>query len=128
MQLHYFCDGIISTDLKIAMTVTLAPCSESTLTDRYQTTIPDPIRKALGLNKRDKICYTIESDGRVVISRADQTDSDPIIGQFLNFLAQDIEKNPQHVKVLSTALVSRVQALVADIEIDLDATLTDEDE
>lgn len=110
------------------MTVTLAPCSESTLTDRYQTTIPDPIRKALGLNKRDKICYTIESDGRVVISRADQTDSDPVIGQFLNFLAQDIEKNPQHVKVLSTALVSRVQALVADIEIDLDATLTDEDE
>jgi antitoxin PrlF len=110
------------------MTVTLAPCSESTLTDRYQTTIPDPIRKALGLNKRDKICYTIESDGRVVISRADQTDSDPIIGQFLNFLAQDIEKNPQHVKVLSPALVSRVQALVTDIEIDLDATLTDEDE
>jgi antitoxin PrlF len=110
------------------MTVTLAPCSESTLTDRYQTTIPDPIRKALGLNKRDKICYTIESDGRVVISRADQTESDPIIGQFLNFLAQDIEKNPQHVKFLSTALVNRVQALVADIEIDLDVILTDEDE
>ena len=28
---------------------------ESTLTDKYQTTIPDPIRKALNLKKRDKI-------------------------------------------------------------------------
>ncbi|MEY2976080.1 MAG: HtaR suppressor protein, partial [Cyanobacteriota bacterium] len=51
------------------MTVTLAPCPESTLTDRYQTTIPDPVRKALGLNKRDKICYTIQPDGKVWISR-----------------------------------------------------------
>ncbi|BBC25985.1 type II toxin-antitoxin system PrlF family antitoxin [Pseudanabaena sp. ABRG5-3] len=110
------------------MTVTLAPCSESTLTDRYQTTIPDPIRKALGLNKRDKICYTIESDGRVVISRADQTESDPIIGQFLNFLAQDIETNPQHVKALSPDLVNHVQALVSYVDLDLDAPLLDEDE
>lgn len=42
------------------MAVKPAPCSESTLTDRYQTTIPEPIRKALGLNKRDKIRYTIQ--------------------------------------------------------------------
>jgi antitoxin PrlF len=110
------------------MTVPLAPCSESTLTDRYQTTIPDPIRKALGLNKRDKICYTIEPDGRVVISRADLAESDPIIGQFLNFLAQDIEKNPQHLQALNSDLVNRVQALVADIELKLDAPLADEDE
>ena len=110
------------------MTVTIAPCSESTLTDRYQTTIPDPIRKALRLNKRDKIFYTIEPDGRVLISRADQTDSDPIIGQFLNFLSQDIEKNPQHLQSLSSDLVNRVQALVADVDLKLDAPLADEDE
>ncbi|WP_103670863.1 type II toxin-antitoxin system PrlF family antitoxin [Pseudanabaena sp. BC1403] len=110
------------------MTVILAPCSESTLTDRYQTTIPDPIRKALGLNKRDKIFYTIEPDGRVVISRADQTENDPIIGQFLNFLAQDIEKNPQHLQALNSDLVNRVQALVADVELNLDVPLSDEDE
>ncbi len=110
------------------MAVTLAPCSESKLTDRYQTTIPDPIRKALGLNKRDKICYTIESDGRVVISRADQIESDPIIERFLNFLVQDIEKNPQHLQTLSADLVSHVQSLVTDVEIDLNALLLDEDE
>ncbi len=110
------------------MAVIPAPCSESTLTDRYQTTVPAPIRKVLGLNKRDKICYTIQPDGQVMISRADQTESDPILGQFLNFLAQDIEKNPQHLQTISSDLVSRVQSLVADVDLDLDASLSDEDE
>lgn len=110
------------------MTEKLAPCSESTLTDRYQTTIPDPVRKALGLNKRDKISYTIESDGKVVISRADPSQSDPILGQFLNFLARDIEKNPQHLQAISVDLLNRVQSLVSEVEIDLNAPLSDEDE
>ena len=110
------------------MAAKLAPCSESTLTDRYQTTIPDPVRKALGLNKRDKICYNIQSDGQVVISRAEWTESDPVLGQFLNFLARDIEKNPQHLKAISSDLVSRVQSLVSEVDLDLDAPLSHEDE
>ncbi|WP_068819804.1 type II toxin-antitoxin system PrlF family antitoxin [Phormidesmis priestleyi] len=110
------------------MAVKLDPFSESTLTDRYQTTIPDPVRKALGLNKRDKICYTIQANGQVVISRADQTDSDPILGQFLEFLAQDIEKNPQHLQGISSDLVKRVQSLVSEVDLDLDQSLSDEDE
>jgi antitoxin PrlF len=105
-----------------------APCSESTLTDRYQTTIPDPVRKVLGLNKRDKICYTIQSDGQVVISRADQTESDPILGQFLDFLARDIQNNPQHIEAISPDLLSRVQSLVSEVALDLDAPLSDKDE
>ena len=36
---------------------------ESTLTDRYQTTVPDVVRRTLGLEKRDKICYVIGQDG-----------------------------------------------------------------
>ncbi|MBD2776187.1 type II toxin-antitoxin system PrlF family antitoxin [Iningainema tapete] len=110
------------------MAVIPVPCAESTLTDRYQTTIPDAVRKVLGLNKRDKICYTIQPDGQVVISRADNTESDPVLGQFLNFLARDIEKNPQHIQVISSDLVSHVQSLVAEVDLDLDAPLSDEDE
>jgi antitoxin PrlF len=110
------------------MAVTLAPCPESTLTDRYQTTIPDPVRKALGLNKRDKICYTIQPDGKVLISRVDETESDPILGEFLNFLARDIEQNPQHLQAISSDLVSHVQSLVSDVDLDLDSPLLDEDE
>jgi len=105
-----------------------APCPESTLTDRYQTTVPNPVRRALGLNKRDKICYTIEPDGKVWLSRVDQTEDDPVLGKFLNFLAQDMDKNPQHIQVISSGLVSHVQSLVSGVDVDLDAPLLDEDE
>ncbi len=64
------------------MTPKLALCSESTLT----------VRKALGLNKRDKICYTIQPNGKVWISRVAAPDSDPVLEGFLSFLEQDMEK------------------------------------
>ncbi len=67
------------------MDATLVLHSESTLTDRYQTTVPETVRKALGLNKRDKIRYTIQPGGQVVLSRAAQSEDDPVLGQFLNF-------------------------------------------
>jgi antitoxin PrlF len=102
--------------------------SESTLTDRYQTTIPDPVRQVLGLNKRDKISYTIQPDGQVTISKAEPIEDDPILDRFLVFLAQDMEKNPQHLQALDSVWVSRVQALVADVDLDLDAPLAEEDE
>ena len=104
------------------------PCSESTLTDRYQTTIPEPIRKVLGLNKRDKITYTIESDGRVVISRASGHEDDPIVETFINFLAQDLNNNPQQVKAINSDLVNRINSLTNEVELDLDQPLSDEDE
>ena len=42
---------------------------ESTLTDSYQTTLPQTVRRALRLGKRDKIHYTIRPDGEVVLKR-----------------------------------------------------------
>jgi antitoxin PrlF len=110
------------------MTATQAQSSESTLTDRYQTTVPEPVRKALGLSKRDKICYTIEPDGKVWLSRVEQTESDPVIEEFLNFLARDMEKNPQHLQAVSSDLVKHVQSLASGVEVNLDAPLLDEDE
>ena len=99
--------------------------SESTLTDRYQTTVPDTVRKALQLNKREKIRYTIQSDGNVLLSRADQDEPDPALDSFLTFLANDIERNPQRLKAVTPELVSRIQELVGDIDIDLEAPLDD---
>jgi antitoxin PrlF len=110
------------------MTIGLNLKSESTLTDRYQTTIPDPVRKALGLGKRDKICYTIESNGLVTLSRADLPADDPLLGKFLSFLAQDLTNQPQQIQPVNAKLVDRLQALVGAVEIDIDAPLADEDE
>jgi len=43
--------------------------AESTLTDRCQTTVPETVRRALRLGKRDKIHYTIRPSGEVVLTR-----------------------------------------------------------
>jgi antitoxin PrlF len=55
-------------------------------------------------------------------------DSDPILEEFLNFLAQGIKHNPHHVTAISADLVSHVQSLVSEIDLDLNAPLLDEDE
>ena len=100
--------------------------SQSTLTDRYQTTIPEPIREALHLGKRDKIEYVIEDNGKVTISRAE--DKDPILGEFLSYLAKDIKLHPEHIKPINSALFARAKSLVSDTEIDLDTPLSGKDE
>ncbi|MDT1817770.1 regulator, partial [Acinetobacter baumannii] len=75
--------------------------AESTLTDRYQTTVPEAVRRALKLGKRDRIHYTIRPNGEVVLTRAEISDGDdPILGQFLGFLARDIASHPEHLQAL----------------------------
>ena len=102
---------------------------ESTLTDRYQTTVPETVRRALRLGKRDKIHYTIRPGGEVVLTRVGATEADdPVLGQFLNFLADDIANHPERLKVIDPALVQRIQSLTSGIEIDLDAPLSADDE
>jgi len=97
--------------------------AESTLTDRYQTTVPEPVRAALKLSKRDKLRYAIQADGSVLMTRADSDDEDPVLGQFLDFIARDVATHPERLRSLDQGLLNRIQALVGLGEIDLDAPL-----
>jgi antitoxin PrlF len=110
---------------EITMPATLE--AESTLTDRYQTTVPETVRRALRLRKRDKILYVIRPSGEVVLTRASDAD-DPVLGQFLGFLAHDIATHPERLQSVSSSFVQRVQSLVGEVNVDLDAPLSDEDE
>jgi len=102
---------------------------ESTLTDRYQTTVPETVRRALKLGKRDKIHYTIRPNGEVVITRATHAEGDdPVIGQFLGFLARDIASHPERLQAVDSNLVARIQSLAGNVEVDLDAPLSADDE
>jgi antitoxin PrlF len=101
---------------------------ESTLTERYQTTIPTAVRRVLKLGKHDKIRYAIQSNGKVVISRAESAEDDPVLGHFLGFLAHDMANHPERIRALDTGLARRIRSLVGDVEVDLDAPLPDEDE
>ena len=100
---------------------------ESTLTDRYQTTVPNAVRHALKLGKRDKIRYLIQPDGCVMLARASsKAVDDPVLGQFLNFLARDMVTHPEHLKNIDAGLRKHILSLVKTVEVDLDALLVAE--
>ena len=102
---------------------------ESTLTDRYQTTVPETVRRALRLGKRDKIQYTIRPGGEVVLTRAQIPEGDdPVHQQFLGFLVRDIVSNPERLQAVDARFLRHIQSLVGGVDVDLDAALSAEDE
>ena len=102
---------------------------ESSLTDRYQTTVPETVRRVLRLGKRDKIHYTIRPDGEVVLTRATAGDGeDPALAPFLGFLARDLVEHPDRLQAMDAGLAQRIQALVGGVEVDLDGPLLADDE
>jgi antitoxin PrlF len=102
---------------------------ESTLTDRYQTTVPETVRRALRLGKRDKIHYTIRPDGEVVLTRAAAGEgNDPALAPFLGLLARTLAEHPERLQAMDAGLVQRIQALVGGVAVDLDAPLSADDE
>ncbi|MBU1189832.1 MAG: type II toxin-antitoxin system PrlF family antitoxin [Gammaproteobacteria bacterium] len=103
--------------------------TESRLTDRYQTTIPASVRKALSLQKRDRLRFVVQADGQVLLTRMVDGDADdPVIGQFLEFLAADMQRHPERIQALDASLAERISGLTGDLEVDLDAPQADDDE
>lgn len=102
---------------------------ESTLTDRYQTTVPETVRRALRLGKRDKIHYAIHPGGEVLLSRVEITEEDdPVLGRFLGFLSRDIANHPKRLQTVDASFVQRIHSLVGGLEVDLDGALSADDE
>ena len=102
---------------------------DSTLTERYQTTVPETVRRALKLRKRDKIHYSILPDGAVLLTRAEYAEGeDPVLGQFLKFLANNIASHPQQLQAINSGLVQRIQSLVGQSAVDINAPLSADDE
>lgn len=102
---------------------------ESTLTDRYQTTVPETVRRALKLCKRDKIHYTIRPGGEVVLSRVETAEEDdPVLGQFLDFLSRDMANHPERLQSIDAGFVQRLRVLTRGVGVDLDVALSADDE
>ncbi|MFZ3035441.1 MAG: type II toxin-antitoxin system PrlF family antitoxin [Parvibaculum sp.] len=100
----------------------------STLTERYQTTVPSGVRKQLALKKGDRIRYSIEDNGRVYLEVDRGEDVDPAFGPFLDLLEADIKSHPARLQAFDGGLRDRLAALVGDIDVDLDAALSPDDE
>ena len=102
---------------------------ESRLTDRYQTTVPAAVRRALKLSKRDRLQYDILPDGAVVWSRAaDEENDDPVLEKVLDCLVLDIAKNPKRVQAIEGRFVARLRTLTRSIPVDLEARLPEDDQ
>ena len=103
---------------------------ESTLTDRYQTTVPTAVRKALGLGRRDRIVYRVMDDGAVMLLRAKAEDAqhDPALAPFLGLLARDIQAHPERLSAVPPEFAQRLLALVQGGALDLDAPLDPADD
>ena len=99
--------------------------AESTLTDRYQTTIPEVVRKALGLGKRDRLEFLLDETGAVRIKKAQDLEEheDPTLMAFLDLLAKDIDKNPQNIRELDESFWQAIDKLTEGVEVDMDEKL-----
>jgi|SRR5450631_90845 antitoxin PrlF len=90
----------------------------STVSSKGQTTIPKPVRQALGVNEGDRIAFRVDESG-VTLRRAGE-DSDPAIAAFLLFLAKDIEANPGQLRSFTPELMQSIAGLTESVEFDPD--------
>jgi antitoxin PrlF len=107
----------------------MQPLSDlSKLTDRYQTTVPSAVRKQLNLRKGDHLRYNIDASGRVWLEAAGQDASDPALAGFLSLLERDIATHPAKLRAIDKGLRARLDGLARDVDTDLDAALSPDDE
>ncbi|MEY4991091.1 MAG: hypothetical protein RIS08_1317 [Actinomycetota bacterium] len=99
---------------------------QSTLTDRYQTTIPTSVRKQLGLGKRDLIEFVQADDGSIVLRRAESAATEEFPAELLSwlqFLEKDHQQNPGQFRILDDEFFAEAKDLVGDLEVDLEADI-----
>lgn len=90
--------------------------ASSKITSKNQTTVPTPVRKALGLDVGDKIRFEILDGGRVEISKESSVPADDrVVAAYLSFLERDLIAHPGKLAPLTR--ISQNQKLLADVDI-----------
>jgi antitoxin PrlF len=72
----------------------------SKLTSKNQTTIPGPVREALGVGEGDKLRFHVLEDGRVEVSKELDVADDAVVAAYLRFIERDIVENPHKLTPL----------------------------
>jgi hypothetical protein len=60
------------------------------------------------------------------VTKSRRRETDPVMEVFLSFLATDIARSPQQIKLLDRALTERIDALVGHLHVDPHEDLGDE--
>lgn len=93
---------------------------KSKVTQRSQTTLPNGVRQALGLNPgEDSIAWEIRGE-TVVARRAarEEGEEDPALAPFLDLLEQDLAQHPEGLRGMSRSLHQRLLAVTEGVEVD----------
>lgn len=90
------------------------------MTSKNQTTIPKSVRKALGLEKQDRILFSVLDSGKVLLEKNNTDDEefehDPVVGKFLYFLENSMTKNPDSIKPTSQSRFNRLRQLTRETD------------
>lgn len=88
------------------------------MTSRYQTTIPDAVRKVLGLGKSDRLLYRVTDAGEVHLGKAEAPDSeDPALAPFLALLDKRLQARPERIRPYDKADAADDRALVRGVKL-----------
>jgi antitoxin PrlF len=91
----------------------------STLTARYQTTIPDSVRKVLDLHKHDRVLYRVAENGTVYLVKAEvEMQEDPALAPFLALLDARMQNRPETLSPYTDADAAEDLELVKGVAID----------
>lgn len=99
----------------------------SKITAKGQTTVPEAVRRALGVEAGDRILFQVR-DGQVMLTRAEKPDNDPALAAFLQLLERDIQQRPETLAPLDDQLMRRIDDLVGGLAINLDDPIEDDGE
>jgi antitoxin PrlF len=92
---------------------------QSTLTARYQTTIPTEVRRRLGLNAGDQISYRFTDEGRVELIR--ESSEDQVLGAMLEALELNLATYPERLVAVDKLMYDDLKKW--DLDVDLDSDL-----
>ncbi|MGH6924716.1 MAG: type II toxin-antitoxin system PrlF family antitoxin [Propylenella sp.] len=97
----------------------------SKVTEKGQTTVPKAVRDALGISYGGQIVFRVDGRG-VTLRAAEDEGDDPVLEEFLTFLARDMRSRPDRIKALSPSLARRIAALVKISNVSLDEAIEGE--
>lgn len=96
----------------------------SKITAKGQTTVPKRIRDTLGVRFGDEIVYRVTDDGAVTVESARAANDGAAIDAFLDFISDDIKRNPHRVTPIDRDEMAEMRALVDGVEVDLEGDFT----
>lgn len=93
----------------------------SKVTSRSQTTLPNGVRKALGLRPgEDLLEWEIRGDEAVARRATEEHEEDPALISFLKLLERDIADHPERLAPMPAALYERLLAVTKGVTVDPD--------